>query len=287
MKILITGSQGQLGSSLARTFPHALALGRQSLDIADSVAVRDVIQSYRPQVIFNAAAYTAVDQAETEFDQAFRINGKALDVLGESAKICDAIVVHWSTDYVYGASGDKEGIAYQESDAPDPVNRYGESKFAGEQALAASGAAHLIFRCSWVYAKDGHNFLKAMLRLGAQRESVSVVSDQWGVPTSAHWLAASLKQLFDDHSLEQLRQVSGIYHWVPGGETHWAAYATWVFECAGMQVEVRPISSEQWPTAAKRPRNSRLDCGKAKALLGLIQPDWRDEVRHCVRSLVG
>ncbi|NBP37264.1 MAG: dTDP-4-dehydrorhamnose reductase [Betaproteobacteria bacterium] len=285
MRMLITGSRGQLGSALARAFPDAMAFDRQKLDLSDAKALRESIREHRPRVILNAAAYTAVDQAETEAQTAFRINAQALEVIGAEARALDALVVHWSTDYVFGASHNNADRPYREVDPTDPVNVYGASKLAGEQALEASGAAYLVFRCSWVYAEQGQNFIKTMLRVGAQRKQISVVADQWGVPTSADWLAASLQQLFRQHEVDQLEAAKGVYHWVPAGTTHWAAYAEFVFACAGMQVAVQPISSEQWPTPARRPGNSRLDCTKAISRWGLSQPDWKEEVAKCVHSL--
>lgn len=283
MRILITGAGGQLGSALSAVFPQALALDRKGLDLADLEAVVKLMQSYAPQLILNAAAYTAVDKAEDESEVADLVNGRALEVLGGQALAIKALLVHWSTDYVFGGSHDNHGLAYRESDPTDPVNCYGASKLAGEKALTASGADFLIFRCSWVYGIEGQNFLKTMLRLGRQRDEVSVVADQWGVPTSASWLASSIHHLLHQYGLDQLKADRGLYHWVPAGETNWAAYASYVFECAGMPVKVKPIRSDEWPTPARRPLNSRLDCTKAIEHWGLERPDWRVDVHHCVK----
>jgi len=285
VRVLITGASGQLGSALSAVFPQALALDRQGLDLSDLGAVVKLMQSYAPQLILNAAAYTAVDKAEAESDVADLVNAKALEVLGAQALAIKALLVHWSTDYVFGGSHDNHGLAYHENDPTDPVNRYGASKLAGEKALAASGADYLIFRCSWVYGIEGQNFLKTMLRLGQQRDTVSVVADQWGVPTSASWLASSIHHLLQQYGLDRLKADRGLYHWVPAGETNWAAYASYAFECAGMPVEVKPIRSEEWPTPARRPLNSRLDCTKASKLWGLERPDWKEAVATCLKAI--
>jgi dTDP-4-dehydrorhamnose reductase len=285
--MLITGARGQLGGALSAVFPEALALDREALDLEDPKSITKIVQDYAPELILNAAAYTAVDKAEVETQAACRINGTALETIGELARENNALVVHWSTDYVFGGTHDNEGMPYRETDPTDPVNHYGASKLAGEHALASSGADYLIFRCSWVFSSAGQNFLKTMLKLGASRSEVSVVADQWGVPTSASWLASTIQALVKHYSIDELKMFKGIYHWTPSGETNWADYARYVFACAGMNVKVLPISSDQWPTPARRPRNSRLDCRKALDLWSVSRPDWQGEVASCVDRLMG
>jgi dTDP-4-dehydrorhamnose reductase len=274
-RILLFGKDGQLGRSLGQALAgcgEIIALGRDEADFAESEAVRTAVRDVRPEVIVNAAAYTAVDKAEREPELAMRINAVSVGVLGEAAAEVGARVIHYSTDYVF--DGEKPA-PYLEQDATRPLNVYGASKLAGENVLLGSGAQVLVLRTSWVYAATGHNFVQTMLRLGREKDELRVVDDQAGAPTSADDLAAATAAI-----LEKWQQQRGIYHATAQGEVSWAGFAREIFAQAGMQVKVTPIPSKAYPTPAKRPRNSRLDCGKLAREFGVVLPDWRDGLRR-------
>lgn len=305
MRIVLLGPQGQVGWELQRALAplgEVIALGRHGAmgrdeelcgDLSQPQAVAHSILQLQPQAIVNAAAYTAVDQAETERDLAFAINGTAVGVLAQVARDCGAWLVHYSTDYVFDGSGDRP---WRENDATAPVNTYGASKLAGEQALAAVHDRHLILRCSWVFETWGQNFLKTILRAAQQRDSLRVVADQWGAPTRAALIADvtahALRQLLMA-SPEQARSLAGLYHLSPHGETHWQAYAQRVVEQAaqhGMALKVHPdaiaaIPSADYPTPARRPHNSRLDASRLEQAFGLRLPPWQQGVDAVVAEL--
>ena len=285
--ILLVGKNGQVGWELARCLQplgEVMALGRTELDLADAAAIAACIALQRPDVIVNAAAYTAVDKAESESELAFRVNAAAPAALAKAAKACDALLVHYSTDYVF--DGSRAG-AYREDDATGPRSAYGRSKLAGEQAIAASGARHLIIRTSWVYGLHGANFMNTMLRLGRRSsetgDELRVIGDQVGAPTWTRHLA-------DATAAVLVRQdgPSGLYHLAAGGETSWHSYAEAIFseaQATGLMDRtpvVRRITSADYPLPAKRPTNSRLDCAKIRRDFNLTLPDWRIGLADCL-----
>jgi dTDP-4-dehydrorhamnose reductase len=295
MKFLLTGKQGQVGFELQRALAplgEVCAVDYAEYDLADASAIRTLVRSFNPNVIVNAAAYTAVDKAESDRDRAHAINAVAPGILGDEAVKLGAWVVHYSTDYVF--DGAMSG-SYTEDDLTNPQSVYGHTKRDGEIALQASGARHLIFRTSWVVGAHGGNFAKTILRLGAERESLNVVADQYGAPTSAALLADVTAQL--------VRQVQregddsfpfGLYHVVAGGETTWCDYARFVLSealAAGRSLKLAPdairaIPSSEYPTPAKRPANSRLDTRKLRSRFGLELPDWQSGVRHILQQIL-
>jgi len=292
-RILLTGANGQVGFELARGLQglgHVVALDRSGLDLADSEQIRRVVRELSPALIVNAAAYTAVDLAESDVAAAMRLNAEAPDILAQEAKRLGALLVHYSTDYVF--DGTKDG-PYEEDDAANPLNVYGKSKLAGEQAIAASGCAHLILRTSWVYGARGKNFLRTMLQLGAQREELSVVADQIGAPTWSRTIAAItsdvLSQLLAQDQDEWLR-CSGIYHLTASGATSWCGFAQAIFDTSTLANKpmIRAIPTAAYsgsPTAAVRPKNSRLSNHKLFATFGLTAPDWREALELCMADL--
>ena len=294
MKILLTGKNGQLGFELQRAlapFGEIVAVGHGDCDMADAEALRALVRSVAPDVIVNPAAYTAVDKAEADQAAAYAVNTQAPRILGEEGARLGALVLHYSTDYVF--DGTKEG-AYAEDDEPNPQSVYGRTKREGELALIDANARHLILRTSWVVGAHGGNFAKTMLRLAAERERLSVVADQFGAPTSAALLA--------DLSAHLVRQYQcggsetfpyGIYHAVAAGETTWYDYARFVIAealAAGktlrtMPEAVEPLRTEQYPTPARRPANSRLDTSRFRAAFGLRLPSWQEGVRHVLQQI--
>jgi len=285
MKILLLGKDGQVGWELQRSLAplgQVLALNSRSQahcgDLANLPALAETVRAYTPDVIVNAAAYTAVDKAESDREQAFKVNADAVGVLARAAADCGALLVHYSTDYVFPGQGTQ---AWREDDAVGPLNAYGESKLAGEQAIQAAGCRHLIFRTCWVYAARGNNFAKTMLRLATERESLGVIDDQHGAPTGAELIAD-----ITAHAITATRRdpaLAGLYHLAAAGETTWCGYARYVLEQAealGMPLkahaeQVNPLTTDAYPTPAKRPANSRLDTHKLQKAFALTLPDWR------------
>ncbi|RII75945.1 dTDP-4-dehydrorhamnose reductase [Pseudomonas monteilii] len=288
MRILLLGKDGQVGWELQRALlvlGEVVALSRHqaptpygtlSGDLSDLAGLREAISAVAPDVIVNAAAYTAVDKAETERELAHTVNALASQVMAEEAKRLDALLVHYSTDYVFDGTGTS---AWKESDQVSPVNYYGETKLQGEQLIAASGCKHLIFRTSWVYAARGNNFAKTMLRLAREKQSLNIIADQIGVPTSAE-LLADVAVLAVQKTLAN-PALCGIYHLAPAGETSWHTYATYVIEFArsngeSLAVEtINPIATTEYPTPARRPLNSRLDTQKLREAFTLQLSDWK------------
>ena len=283
MKILLTGATGQVGYELERSLQglgQVVALDRSRMDLADLDQVRRVIREVRPQLIVNPAAYTAVDKAESEPGLAMRINCEAPGVMAEEAKRLGAAMVHYSTDYVF--DGTKPG-AYVETDPACPINVYGQSKLAGEQAIAAAGIDHLVLRTSWVYGLRGKNFLLTMLRLGAEREEVRVVADQFGAPTWSRTIADTTALI-----LAQSRpggdwwaRNSGIYHLCSGGQTSWCGFSAAIMAQAGLACRVAPIPASDYPVPARRPTNSVMDTGRLRRQFGEL-PDWQVALRLCL-----
>ena len=293
--ILITGKNGQVGWELQRSLSHigkVFAFGRDEMDLSNSDALRQKIREIKPDVIMTAAAYTAVDKAEEEPDLAMQINGHAPGVLAEEAKQLGALLFHYSTDYVF--NGEKNS-PYIETDIPDPVNEYGKSKLAGEQAIQSVNADYLILRTSWVYASRGHNFMHSMLRFAAEREKLSIVSDQVGAPTSARFIAEVSAQVLWQ-ALSERQQgnfASGLYHLSSSGETSWHGFAKEIIEMAKKILpdteykvkEIKPISTKEYPTPAKRPMSSRLSSEYLAKTYGLHLPDWDQLLELCMLEL--
>ncbi|GAB5099230.1 dTDP-4-dehydrorhamnose reductase [Caballeronia sp. HLA56] len=281
--ILLTGINGQVGFELARTLQglgNVVALDRNGLDLGNLDQIRQVVRDIKPALIVNPAAYTAVDKAETDADAAMRLNAEAPGVLAEEAKKLGAALVHYSTDYVF--NGKKDGV-YLEDDAVDPQNVYGKSKLAGEQAIAASGCDHLIFRTSWVYGTRGKNFLLTMLRLGAEKEELNVVADQIGAPTWSNTIAtltagvlAQARAAEKGDASEWWKRNSGVYHLTASGSTSWHGFAEAIFRFSDLdrKPKVNPIPASAYPVPAVRPSNSRMSNEKLLQTFGLKAPEW-------------
>jgi dTDP-4-dehydrorhamnose reductase len=285
MKILLLGKNGQVGWELQRSLAplgEVLALDRNSTshcgDLSNLEGLAETVRVFRPQVVINAAAYTAVDKAESDQTTAHVVNAMAPEVLSRACAAIDALLVHYSTDYVFDGSGQSPWI---ETDSTGPLNVYGRSKLAGEQGIAKQGARHVIFRTSWVYGTEGGNFAKTMLRLAQEREKMAVINDQFGAPTGAA-LLADITAL----SLQQSQALSGIYHLAAAGETTWHAYAEYVLQSAKQfkpdieytVKEVAAVPTSEFPTPAQRPLNSRLNCSKLQQALQCQLPDWQKGV---------
>ena len=313
LRILLLGAQGQLGHALAQALPvmgEVLVLGRQQADLAQTDALRVLLDQHQPQLIVNAAAYTAVDKAEQEPDLAHAINAQAPAVLAQWAAAHGAVLVHYSTDYVFDGRSPRP---YTEADAPAPLSVYGQSKWAGERAVQAAAGRHLVFRTSWVVGAHGGNFLKTMLRLGAERDSLRVVADQHGAPTSTDLIAHTTVQV-----LQQMRAPAlaantkgetsqppnapwapaddprwGLYHLAAAGETTWHAYAChvmdrattlgWPMRASAQRIEA--IATDQYPLPAPRPANSRLNTQRLQSRFGVKLPDWQAGVDAVIDSL--
>jgi dTDP-4-dehydrorhamnose reductase len=283
MKILLTGSAGQLGRELKRSLAplgELIACDRSQLDLADPDALRNAVRDLAPTVIVNSAAYTAVDKAETETGLAEAINSAAPGLLAEEAKRLGARLIHYSTDYVFDGT---KASAYREDDATTPLSAYGRSKRQGELAIAASGARYLVLRTSWVYGLHGANFMKTMLRLGRERDELRVVGDQVGAPTWTRHLADATALILAGQSTAE-----GLYHLAAGGETSWHGYAEAIFaeaRATGLlekSPKVHRITTAEYPLPAPRPANSRLDCTRFSNDFGLALPDWRTGLADCL-----
>jgi dTDP-4-dehydrorhamnose reductase len=285
--ILVTGVNGQVGFELLRSLQglgRVVGCDRAALNLDDANEIRRVVRDVKPQLIVNPAAYTAVDKAESDVDAAMRMNATAPGVLAEEAKRVGAALVHYSTDYVFEGSGE---IPYVETDAVNPQNIYGRSKLEGEQAIVASGCAHLIFRTSWVYGSRGKNFLLTMLRLGAEREELNVVADQIGAPTWSRTIAelsANVLAQAAAGGANWWEKRSGIYHLTAGGATSWHGFAEAIFEFSDLarKPRVNAIPASAFPTPAARPANSRMSNDKLAKAFGVRAPDWREALRLCM-----
>jgi len=294
-RLLILGRKGQVGWELQRALAplgEVVALDRHSDpcgNLEDLEGLRATVRRLKPQAIINAAAHTAVDKAESEPDLAWRLNAEAPGVLAHAAHEIGAWFVHYSTDYVFDGSGDN---AWLETDPTGPLGVYGASKLAGETRITESGASHLIFRTSWVYAARGNNFARTMLKLAQERERLTVINDQFGAPTGAELIA--------DVTAHALRQAlaagapGGIYHLAAGGVTHWQDYARFVIDTArrrrpdeGWKVSaIDPVPTSAWPTPARRPANSRLDTRLLERTFGLQLPPWQQGVARMLEEIL-
>jgi dTDP-4-dehydrorhamnose reductase len=295
MKILLTGKYGQLGFELQRALAplgDVVAVDQSDCNLADADAIRALVRQVAPDVIVNPAAYTAVDKAESEQSLAFAVNNEAARILGEEGALLGAMVLHYSTDYVF--DGSKDG-AYTEADVTNPQSVYGRSKRDGELALAAANPRHLILRTSWVVGAHGGNFAKTMLRLAGERDRLSVVADQYGAPTSAALLADLSAHLVRQYARKGGDEFPyGLYHVAAAGETSWYEYARFVIAealAAGKQLKctpdmVAPLTTDQYPTPARRPSNSRLDTSRFRTAFGLRLPLWQESVRHVLQQIL-
>lgn len=298
-RILLTGVTGQVGGELVRelaSLGEIVAPARGELDLADTASVRERIRAVRPRWIVNPAAYTAVDKAESERELAYAINCDAVRVMGEEAQATGAAVIHFSTDYVFEGVGT---TPYLESDATGPVSVYGASKLAGEQELARTGAAHMIFRTSWVYGATGKNFLRTILKAARERDRLRVVADQHGAPTWSRDLArmtAHVMRRMEERAGGRdltgiLAEFNGIYHAAGAGETTWFGFAQEAIgrmrdrEPGTKLAEVDAIATAEYPTPARRPANSRLNCEKLAFRFGWRMMDWRDSLREVLAEL--
>ncbi|MDZ8183310.1 MAG: dTDP-4-dehydrorhamnose reductase [Nostoc sp. ChiSLP02] len=281
--ILLIGSNGQVGQELQQilsSYGNVISAARPILDLAEPDTLRSIIRSKQPQIIINAAAYTAVDKAESESELATAINATAPLILAEESEKLGAFLIHISTDYVFDGNGCRP---YQETDATNPLSVYGKTKLAGEQAIQENCTHHLILRTAWVYGNFGKsNFVKTMLRLGAERPELRVVADQIGSPTWAKDIAATIAETIPHLSLD----IAGTYHYTNSGVASWYDFAVAIFEEAQQQgvplkVEnVIPITTPEYPTPARRPPYSVLACGKISTLLGKYPPHWRQRLRQ-------
>ena len=285
-RILVIGSAGQLGQELQQTlvpYGEVVAVDRKTLDLSQPDQIRELVQQLQPQIVINAAAYTAVDQAEKEHETARMINAIAPTILAQEVQKLKALLIHVSTDYVFDGS---KNHPYTENDIPNPLSIYGQSKLAGEQGIQENCQSYLILRTAWVYGAYGKsNFVKTMLRLGSEREEVRVVTDQIGTPTWAKNIADAIAQL------TSLRPNTGIYHYTNSGVASWYDFAVAIFEEAkqlGFPLKIQrviPITTAEYPTPAQRPTYSVLSCRKISAVLNTYPPHWRQELRQMLKSV--
>ncbi|WP_145338947.1 dTDP-4-dehydrorhamnose reductase [Pantoea sp. PSNIH1] len=294
MHILLFGKTGQVGWELQRALAplgKITALSTRSTewcgDLTQPEEIRKSIQNLRPDIIVNAAAYTAVDKAESEPDLAELINSTSVKVMAEEAKNLNAILIHYSTDYVYSGEGHNR---WRESDKPEPRNVYGKTKLSGEQAITAADIQYLIFRTSWVYASRSNNFIKTMLRLGSEKEALSIINDQIGAPTGAALIAD-----ITAHALRMIQanpELRGIYNLAAAGEASWFDYASLIFTesekySTGLKIKkLSPIKTAEYITPAKRPLNSRLDLTKIERSFNLTLPHWQNGVRYAINEIL-
>jgi dTDP-4-dehydrorhamnose reductase len=280
MKLLVFGATGQVARELRRRVPRATYLSRDEADLADPAACAAAIAGSGAGIVINAAAWTAVDKAETEEAAATVINGEAPAAMARACAARGIPFLHISTDYVFDGSGDSP---WRPGDATGPLGAYGRSKFRGEQGVAAAGGPHAILRTSWVFSAHGANFVKTMLRLGKSRDSLSVVADQVGGPTAAADIAAALLTMA--RAFEAGRGTSGVFHFSGAPDVSWADFAREIFRQAGMGTTVTDIGTADYPTPARRPGNSRLDCAALLAAYGIARPDWRESLTDVLKEL--
>lgn len=285
MKILLTGKGGQVGWELERALAplgELIAFDRAELDLADPDELTSVLRDVKPAIIVNAAAYTAVDRAEAEREAAFSVNARAPALIAEEARRLGALLVHYSTDYVFDGT---KPVAYTEDDATCPLGVYGASKLAGEQALGASGASHWIFRTSWVYAPRGRNFMITILRLAREGKPLRVVDDQIGAPTSAAMIARATAAAIARFAARLEIPAPGIYHLSAAGQTSWYGFARAILAEFGLANSIDPIPASEYPLPANRPANSLLDNSRVAANFGIRLPDWEQGLREAAATL--
>ncbi|EHS53131.1 dTDP-4-dehydrorhamnose reductase [Rhizobium sp. PDO1-076] len=291
LRIAVTGKQGQVVSSLvergALSGAEIIAVGRPELDLIDHKSIRASLLKIKPDAIVSAAAYTAVDKAESEEALAFAVNAHGPTTVAEVANELGIPIVHLSTDYVF--TGDKDGF-YNEADETGPVSAYGRSKLAGELGVAAANPNHAILRTAWVYSPFGANFMKTMLRLAETRDSVNVVADQFGTPTSALDIADAVISVARRLSTDLDPKLRGVFHLTGGGEATWADFAEMIFSGlharSGKHVSIGRITAADYPTPAKRPANSRLSNEKLKQTYGITAPDWKESAKVVLDRLL-
>jgi dTDP-4-dehydrorhamnose reductase len=306
LKILLTGKNGQLGRELISSLKplgEVIALGHAQLDLTKPEQIRQTIREIQPQLIVNAAAYTAVDQAESEEAIAHAVNADAPGIMADEAKKTGAALIHYSTDYVFDGT---KTTPYLENDVTNPISAYGRTKLAGEQFIQDSGAAHLIFRTAWVYGREGKNFLRTILRLATQKEELKIVSDQIGAPTSGRDIARATAEVLSrvyarGKKASAISNLSGIYHMTAAGQTNWYEFAkailegaaeshqdSWVAEATNQKPiitrSVLPIATAQYPTPAKRPAYSVLSNQRLTRVFGIELMDWRTQLRVCLEG---
>ena len=301
-KILLTGKTGQVGRELARLLDRVgevTALDRQQLDLTKPEEIRQVVRGMRPDLIVNAAAYTAVDRAESEEAAAEAINAVAPGVLAEEAKRVGALLVHYSTDYVFDGTKRRP---YEENDPTNPLSVYGRTKLAGERAIQQADPPYLIFRTAWIYAREGRNFLLTILRLATEKEELRIVRDQTGAPTSSEEIAVATVKVLEEirkpaANVRRWPEIRGIYHMTAGGETNWYEFAKLILELAASQSRpqawlaaatlgrplmtrrIVPIATEEYPTPARRPLYSVLSSKRLNHEFGVTLPDWETQLR--------
>ncbi|QND48903.1 dTDP-4-dehydrorhamnose reductase [Rhizobium lusitanum] len=291
--VLVTGANGQVGFELQRSLAplgNVVAVTRAEMDLANEASILSVLEEHKPSIIVNPAAYTAVDRAESEREQAMAVNAAAPGVLARWAADRGAYLVHYSTDYVFDGT---KADAYVETDPVNPQSVYGESKWLGEKAVRSSGAGHVILRTSWVYGHHGNNFLKTILRLAQERNSLNIVADQIGAPTSAALIADVTRGVVEFVSRSEGPDVSGTYHLSAQGNTSWYGYAEQIVREAltknftlALQLDaLKPITTADYPTPAKRPQNSRLNCAKLMDCFDLPLPAWQEGVNDVIGRL--
>jgi dTDP-4-dehydrorhamnose reductase len=295
MRLLLTGASGQIGWELSRSLSplgEVIALGRDQCDLAHPERLPSVLRGIKPDIIVNAAAYTAVDNAEHEEALALTVNGKSVAVLAEEARRAGALLVHYSTDYVFDGT---KNTPYTEADVPCPINAYGRTKLAGDTAVRELGGAYIILRTSWVYAARGHNFMRTVLQLARERERLRIVSDQVGAPTWARDIAEATTVIIQAVACERAegRFTSGLFNLTASGTTSWHGFAQAILEaakgsvCAQGMPRLDPIRSEDYPSAAARPKNSRLTCDRINERFGVSPVGWKHALALCLAEVGG
>jgi dTDP-4-dehydrorhamnose reductase len=295
MRLLVTGARGQIGWELSRSLlplGDVVALDRRQCDLSRPELLPSLIRSIKPDVIVNAAAYTAVDKAEREEKLAMTVNGTAVGVIAEEARKAGIVLVHYSTDYVF--DGGKQ-TPYSEEDVPNPINAYGRSKLAGDVAVRQAGGAYIVLRTSWVYAGRGHNFLGTILRLVGEREELRIVDDQIGAPTWARDIADATARIIRAVCQEQAQGqfASGLFNLTASGATNWHGFAKAILEDAARYAllpaqhlpQLKSIPSEEYPVAAARPKNSRLAVDRISKRFGIALPDWKQGLARCIEEM--
>ena len=279
--ILVFGKTGQVATEL-QSHKDVIAIGRDQADLSVPTTCTETIRRYKPRAVINAAAYTAVDKAESEENLVYLINGDAPGALARTCADLDIPLVHISTDYVFDGSGT---APFTVTDSPNPKNAYGRSKLKGEHAIIASGCVHAILRTSWIISAHGNNFVKTMLRLSETKDCIAVVDDQIGGPTCARDIAETCISIAEQ--LIHYPSKSGIYHYSSQPNVSWCQFANEIFEEMDCKTIASPISTTEYPTAALRPLNSRLDCEATQHTFGIARPFWRDRIKEILRELEG